>query len=846
MVWNLCGVAILTSVFLRRLDDADVLVLLQLFTHKEAVIDAAHALSLLLSIGASGEVSLVREEEPKNFTATNNTPTRSVLATAARRGLPVKSIDDSPLCRSCPGIDPATEEGWVERQTARADYRLWDVQALRDWLSCRVGHPQQGVLKHTVLLQINTWLAGKTSDGLRRLSPSEPEAPFPAIEYHNTRQFSDDVGSRVFSISTLNKLSIYVIQAEMATLCPSFQCSVHDKHAYVRAITEAFPIRAFGEAKRNSWSYLQRAKVPVFTKCTWPQGIRQNVLVALPFFDVADEGAEPVIAYYGLMHQYQGEDIVLLGVVNAMHVVPSTIFMSKGEVVAVCDAVPSTGGSLADERNNFSLIPGMGHVAGRSTVWSRLGPVDVSSGFPLTINSSPVSLPVGVSGFSQLLTPISNVPLGTSTVFPMGGEGVSHPAMPDSVDSPGVSVGCWSGHRPSQAGEAAGMPGLTLVAREQPSRAKGDRTLKALMIADAFIRMVSVDPARVLGMVMAEVFLSLVTHTGILTQLALVEVTQILQSVNFPSYALAIPLTMSSRHDITQALTTAKLFVGWRSEEAFPESRAARFDYRSNDPMLVYRVLWTIFRIRYGFFDFHPEIWEALVRFADRCEKVVRDLFHWTQGAVDFMIKKALRDLEMLDDRVGLTVPSALVAPSPDAVQACPILDRFAYCAAIDLLPDMRDPVAYYTHHQLVMQAQQFHSEGSAVRYVVPLAVVPLFRLGGGGGRQGLLVSSAVAQQPIIQQVSAQQASSGPPKVARKDRSAAFLKKRRIDTAPTPRPTSVVFSSACADVTTRSLSPRIGHVTSGCPRLVVLGVPVVSIMQHLLPRACGTTAVMSW
>jgi hypothetical protein len=234
---------------------------------------------------------------------------------------------------------------------------------------------------------------------------------------------------------------------------------------------------------------------------------------------------------------------------------------------------------------------------------------------------------------------------------------------------------------------------------------------------------------------MAEVFLSLVTHTGILTQLALVEVTQILQSVNFPSYALAIPLTMSSRHDITQALTTAKLFVGWRSEEAFPESRAARFDYRSNDPMLVNRVLWTIFRIRYGYFEFHQEIWDALVRYSCRCEKVVRDLFHWTQEAVDFMIKKALRDLEMLDDRVGLTVPSALIAPSPDAVQACPILDRFAYRDAIDLLPDMRDPIAYYTHHHLVMRAQQLHSEGTAVRYVLPLSIVPLFKLGGGVGK---------------------------------------------------------------------------------------------------------------
>ena len=165
---------------------------------------------------------------------------------------------------------------------------------------------------------------------------------------------------------------------------------------------------------------------------------------------------------------------------------------------------------------------------------------------------------------------------------------------------------------------------------------------------------------------MAEVFLSMVTHTSILTQLALVEVTQILQSVNFSSYALAIPLTMSSRHDITQALTTAKLFVGWRSEEPFPESRAVRFDYRSNDPLLVYRVLWTIFRIRYGFFEFHSDIWDALVRYSGRCEKIVRDLFHWSQEAVDFMIRKALRDLEMLDDRVGLTVPSALIAPSPD------------------------------------------------------------------------------------------------------------------------------------------------------------------------------------
>jgi len=107
------------------------------------------------------------------------------------------------------------------------------------------------------------------------------------------------------------------------------------------------------------------------------------------------------------------------------------------------------------------------------------------------------------------------------------------------------------GERPSLAVDSVGVPGLILVAREQPSRAKGDRTLKALMIADAYVRMVSVDPARVLGTVMTEVFLSLVTRTGILTQLALVEVTQILQSVNFPSYVLAIPLTMFSHHDIT-------------------------------------------------------------------------------------------------------------------------------------------------------------------------------------------------------------------------------------------------------------------------------------------------------
>jgi len=109
-----------------------------------------------------------------------------------------------------------------------------------------------------------------------------------------------------------------------------------------------------------------------------------------------------------------------------------------------------------------------------------------------------------------------------------------------------------------------------LVAWEQPSRANGESTLKALMIANDFIRMVSV-------VVLAEGFLPLATHAGILTQLALVKVTQNFQSVPFPLYELAIPL---SHHDITQALTTAKHFVGWRSEETIPESSAARFDYR--------------------------------------------------------------------------------------------------------------------------------------------------------------------------------------------------------------------------------------------------------------------------
>jgi len=750
----------LSSVCLRQLVDADLLVLLSLFAHKTPVVDAAHAVMILISIGGSGDVFLVREDSIDEDVSASTIPTRSVLASAARRGLPVLATDVTPLCISCPGVDPATEEGWIERQAARGDYRLWDVNSLRDWFSRRVHHSQVGVLKHTVLMQISAWLSGKTVDGGRRLSPSEPEVPFPPVVCHNTRQFVDDVGSRVFSLSTVGKLSLYVLQAEMAVLCPSFSCSATEKTAYVKALLSAFPIRAFGEAKRNSWLILQRSKTPVFHKCIWPPLLTQNVLVALPFFDSADEGAEPVIAYYSLIQQYQGEDIVLLSVVNVLSTVPRVIFMSKGDLVAIhysASSIEASGPSVCSSTGSgdFSSIPQISRV-----------------------NYA--------------------VPPSTLSVFPVGGFGVSVPAALDSSDVAWGAVGAARGHRSLASVDAAAVSGLTLVAREQPSRAKGDRTLKALMIADTFVRMVSVDPVRVLGTVMAEVFLSLVTHTGILTQLALVEVTQLLQSVNFPSYALAIPLTMSSRHDITQALTTAKLFVGWRSEEAFPESRAARFDYRSNDPLLVYRVLWTIFRVRYGFFEFHTEIWDALVRYASRCEKVVRDLFHWTQEAVDFMIKKALRDLEMLDDRVGLTVPSALVAPSPDAVQACPILDRFAYRDAIDLLPDMRDPSAYYTHHQLVMRAQQLHSEGSAVRYVVPLVVVPPFKVGGRGGKPVGLGVSAVVSPPL-----AQGTSTG---ASKKDRSATFLKKRSIHAvsaagtiaAPTPAATTSAKRSTVA------------------------------------------------
>jgi hypothetical protein len=702
----------LTAGYLRRLDDVDLRQLLNFFAHKDVVIDAAHAVRILQSIGASVEVSLLRLETNVENPPTCHTPTRSVLASAPKIGLPVHVVTATPMCRICPPVDPPTDEGWIERQAARGDYRLWDVSKLREWLGSQVNHPPVGLLKHKVLLQIGTWVKEKSDNGLRRLSPSEPEVPFPPIACHNTRQFVSDVYSRVFSLTTLQKLSLYVIQAELAELCPTFKCLANDKTSYIRALLEAYPIRAYGEAKRNSWKFLQRSQIPVFVKCVWPPNVTHNVLVALPFFDFADEGAEPIIAYYSLTKLYQGEDIILMYVVNAMPMVPNTIYMSKGDIVAILYAVPSLGESVTVPLATVSSpVPTLSE-------WSRSGHVNNHPVF----ECSP-GIPAPASPEEAL---------GTVSVFPSLALDAPCSSRPGAINSSsflGSSGGSSTNIRPSSAVEANGYSGLTLVAREQPSRAKGDRTLKALMIADAYVRMVSVDPARVLTTVMAEVFLSLVTHTGILTQLALVEVTQILQSVNFPSYALAIPLTMSSRHDITQALTTAKLFVGWRSEEAFPESRAARFDYRSNDPMLVNRVLWTIFRIRYGYFEFHQEIWDALVRYSCRCEKVVRDLFHWTQEAVDFMIKKALRDLEMLDDRVGLTVPSALIAPSPDAVQACPILDRFAYRDAIDLLSDMRDPIAYYTYHHLVMRAQQLHSEGTAVRYVLPLSIVPLFKL---------------------------------------------------------------------------------------------------------------------
>jgi len=77
-----CGY--LTSVFLCRLDTVDVLALLSLFDPQEVVVDAPQGLVILMSIGVSGDVALVWEEEPKDITTTSKTPTRSVLASGMR------------------------------------------------------------------------------------------------------------------------------------------------------------------------------------------------------------------------------------------------------------------------------------------------------------------------------------------------------------------------------------------------------------------------------------------------------------------------------------------------------------------------------------------------------------------------------------------------------------------------------------------------------------------------------------------------------------------------------------------------------------------------------------------
>ena len=752
----------LTPILLSRMDLSDLEELLKLMGYPAPILDASQAISVLVSSGTSGQVSLVRGDPVISDSPFAGIRTRSVLATAVKRGLPTQLSGAVPLCRSCPDIDPATDNGWVERQSTRRDYRLWDVQSLRNWLISRVNPPHVSTSKHMILAQIGAWLSERSVDGLRRSAPGEPATPFPPIVYHDTRQFSDNVCSRVFSVSTLQRLSLYVLQAEMATLCPTFLCASNDKAIFSQTVVDAYPIRAFGEAKLNSWLFLQRSQIPIFTKCTWPPVITQDVLVALPFFDSANEGAEPVIAYYGLMKRYQQEDTVLLSVVNASSTVPTMIEMSKGDVVATCYAAPT-------------VVASVGIRGGHGLDFPRPFP-PVSPGSQTSLTTSP----------------------STSVVFPFAGFRCS---APDGGERSAVTAGDPLGvppvPKPPSAVTSAGLSGVTLVAREQPSRAKGDRALKALMIADAYIQMVSVDPSRLLNTVMADVFLSLVTHTGILTQLALVEVTQILQSVNFPSYALAVPLTMSPRHDVSQAFTTAKLFVGWRSEEPFPEARAVRYDYRSNDPSLVYRVLWTIFRIRYGYFEFYTEIWDALVRYALRCEKLVRDLLHWTQEAVDFMVKKSLRDLEMVDDRVGLTVPSALIAPSPDAVQASPILSSGAYIDAIDLLPDMRASDAYYMHHNLVMQAQKLYFDGVSVRHVVPLEVVPVFKQHSiGGNRVARVESSAIGadakgKSSVMVSPSPVKHSSSPSataNVSKKDRVASNKKKRQFQALLTAVP----------------------------------------------------------
>jgi len=180
----------------------------------------------------------------------------------------------------------------------------------------------------------------------------------------------------------------------MEVLCPSFSCLATEHNAYVKALLLAFPIRAFGEAKQYSWLILQKSKTPVFHKCIWPPLLTQNVLVALPFFDSIDEGAEPVIAYYSLIQQYQGEDIVLLSVVNVLSTVPRVIFMSKGDLVAIHYSASSIGAS------------GL-------SVCSSTGSGDISS-------------------IPQVSRVNYAVPPSTLSVFPVGGFGVSVPAAMDS------------------------------------------------------------------------------------------------------------------------------------------------------------------------------------------------------------------------------------------------------------------------------------------------------------------------------------------------------------------------------------------------------------------------------
>lgn len=246
----------LSPCHLRRLDGVDLLELLQLFGSTTTVSCEDHALNILVSIGSVAEVSLVRGEAATEFSSPSIVP-RSVLASATKRGLPPISLGGAaPVCWVCPDVDPATEDGWVERQMVRGDYRSWDTQRLRDWCVAHVNPPHVGASKHVVLAQIGAWLSGQSGDGRRRPSPSESELPYPPIGFHTTRQFCDDVCSRVFSLSTLQRLPLYVLQAEMTTLCPSFVCTSDNKDVFVQAMLDAYPVRAFGEAKRNSWPFL--------------------------------------------------------------------------------------------------------------------------------------------------------------------------------------------------------------------------------------------------------------------------------------------------------------------------------------------------------------------------------------------------------------------------------------------------------------------------------------------------------------------------------------------------------------------------------------------------------------